>query len=86
MKRYMIEREIPGIGAMSVVELCGASRASNQAIGQLGGEVQWQHGYVAGDKTFCVHLARDEAAVRRHAERAASPRPRSPRCRGSSTR
>ena len=32
LKRYMIEREVPGIGQMSVTELCGAARASNQAL------------------------------------------------------
>lgn len=73
MKRYIIERGIPGIGAMSVVELCGAARASNQAIGQLAGEVQWQHSYVAGDKTFCVYLARDETTIHRHAELSGIP-------------
>ena len=36
MKRYLIERDIPGIGDMSIVELCGAARASNQAIEKIG--------------------------------------------------
>lgn len=73
MKRYVIERDIPGIGSMSVVELCGAARASNQAISQIGGDVQWQHSYVAGDKTFCIYLARDEPTIRRHAELSGIP-------------
>lgn len=73
LKRFLIEREIPGVGAMSVIELCGAARASNQAIGQLGGQVQWQHSYVADDRTFCVYLASDEAVIRRHAELSGIP-------------
>ena len=73
MKRYMIERDIPGVGAMSIVELCGAARASNQAISQLEGDVQWQHSYVAGEKTFCVYIAKDETAIRRHAELSGIP-------------
>ena len=36
LKRFLIEREIPGIGGSSIVELCGAARASNQAIGKIG--------------------------------------------------
>ena len=32
LKRYMIEREIPGIGGMSIVELCGAARSSKSAM------------------------------------------------------
>ena len=57
MKRYMIERPIPGIGQMSVTELCGAARASNGALKKLSPKVQWQHSYVAADKTFCIYLA-----------------------------
>ncbi|MCK4861279.1 MAG: DUF4242 domain-containing protein [Rhodobacteraceae bacterium] len=72
MKRFIIEREIPGIGGMSVVELCGAARASNQALSQLP-TVQWQHSYVADDKTFCVYLAEDEDAVKKHAELSGFP-------------
>jgi len=73
LKRYLIERDIPGIGGMSIVELCGAARASNRAIEQLDGAVQWQHSYVAGDKTFCIYLAESEDAIRRHAELSGIP-------------
>lgn len=73
LKRFMIERDIPGIGGMSIVELCGAARASNRAIEQLDGKVQWQHSYVGGDQTFCIYLAEDEDSVRRHAELSGIP-------------
>ena len=67
MKRFLIERNIPGVGTMSNIELCGAARASNQALSKLAPKVQWQHSYVASNKTFCVYLAEDEAAIREHA-------------------
>lgn len=73
LKRFIIEREIPGIGQMSVTELCGAARASNQALGQIGPSIQWQHSYVAGDKTFCVYIADSEEAIRRHSELSGIP-------------
>jgi hypothetical protein len=73
MKRYVIERDVPGIGAMSPTELCGAARASNQALAQLAPRVQWDHSYVAADKTFCVYLAEDEEAVRAHAQLSGFP-------------
>ncbi len=73
LKRYIVERELPGIGSMSLVELCGAARASNQAIDQIGTDVQWQHSYIAGDKTFCVYLAKDEATINQHAELSGIP-------------
>lgn len=73
LRRFMIEREIPGIGAMSTVELCGAARASNQAIDQLGKDIQWQHSYVADNKTYCIYLAKDEPTIRKHAEMSGIP-------------
>ncbi len=73
MKRYMIERDIPGIGNFSVTELCGAARASNQALNTIGPAIQWQHSYVAGSKTFCVYLADGEDSIRRHAELSGIP-------------
>ncbi len=73
MKRFVIERDIPGIGQMSVTELCGASRASNQAIAEIGSSIQWQHSYVAGDKTFCIYLAESEDAIQKHSEKSGIP-------------
>jgi hypothetical protein len=73
LKRFLIERDIPGIGGMSVVELCGAARTSNRAIEQVGNGLQWQHSYVAGDKTFCIYLAENEDAIRRHSELSGIP-------------
>ncbi|MDJ0813221.1 MAG: DUF4242 domain-containing protein [Woeseiaceae bacterium] len=73
LKRFIIERDIPGIGSMSLVELCGAARASNQAIDQIGADLQWVNSYVAGDKTFCVYLAKDEATINKHAELSGIP-------------
>lgn len=68
LKRYLIEREIPGVGGMSIVELCGAARTSNCAIDELQPKIQWQHSYVAGDRTFCVYLADGEETIRKHSE------------------
>jgi arginine repressor len=73
LKRYIVERDIPSIGSMSLTELCGAARASNQAIDQIGADLQWVHSYVAGDKTYCVYLAKDEATINKHAELSGIP-------------
>jgi hypothetical protein len=42
LKGFMIERDIPGIGQMSLTELCGAARASNHALDRIGSNIQWQ--------------------------------------------
>lgn len=68
MKRYVIEREIPNIGSFAAEQLRDASSTSNDALAQLAPQVQWVSSYVAANKTFCVYLATDEDAIRRHAE------------------
>jgi hypothetical protein len=73
MRKYIIERGIPGVGRMNSDELCGAAATSNGALAKLAPRVQWQHSYVTGDKTFCVYLAEDEAAVREHASLSGFP-------------
>lgn len=73
MKKYVIEREIPTIGGMSQSELGGAAKTSNAALAQLAPRVQWQHSYVTADKTFCIYLAEDEAAINKHAELSGFP-------------
>jgi hypothetical protein len=68
MKRYMIERDIPEVGSFEREQLRDASKTSNKALAQLAPRVQWDHSYVAGDKTFCVYLAENEDAIHKHAE------------------
>jgi hypothetical protein len=67
MNRYLIERDIPGVGRLTRPELKGAAAKSNEALAKLGGTVQWVQSYVVTDKTFCVYLADSEEAVREHA-------------------
>jgi hypothetical protein len=73
MKRYMIERDLPGVGGLKGNELSAAATKSNAALGELEGRAQWVHSYVAGDKTFCVYLASDEQAIHEHARRSGFP-------------
>jgi hypothetical protein len=73
MKRYLIERNIPGVGRMNGQELKGASATSNQALAKLAGKVQWVNSYVTDDKTYCVYLAEQEALVHEHAKLSGFP-------------
>ena len=68
LKRYVIERDIPNIGAASEQELSGAAATSNSALATLSPRVQWEHSYVTSNKTFCVYLAEGEDAIREHAK------------------
>lgn len=73
MKRYVIERSLPGIGKLSGKELKGAAETSNGALAKLAGKAQWIHSYVADDKTFCVYFAENEDAVLQHAKLSGFP-------------
>jgi hypothetical protein len=73
MKKYVIEREIAGIGATDKAGLREAAQTSNAALAKLGPDIQWQESYVTGDKTFCVYLAKDEEIVREHARLSGFP-------------
>lgn len=73
MKAYVIERDLPGVGGLSADDLSGAAARSNAALADLAPRVQWQHSYVASDKTFCIYLAEDEDAIREHARLSGFP-------------
>ncbi len=73
MKRYIIEREVPGIGSLDSDHLRGAAAKSCEALNQLGPKAQWIESFVAADKTFCVYLAEDEDAIRKHAKLSGFP-------------
>ena len=73
MPRYVIEREMPGVGELSAEELRGASTNSNGVLAEMGPDIQWVESYVTGDKIYCVYIAANEALVRQHARQAGFP-------------
>lgn len=73
MPKYVIEREMPGVGALAGPELKAASQKSCSVLRELGPSVQWLQSYVTADKLYCVYIAPDEAAVREHARRGGFP-------------
>ena len=73
MKKYIIERDIPGVDKLNAEELKGAAAASNAALAQLGSKVQWVESFVTKDKTFCLYLAEDEAVIQEHARLSGFP-------------
>jgi Nickel responsive protein SCO4226-like len=68
MRKFMIERALPGIGGARREELKAVAQRSNEALRDLGPGIQWIESYVADNRTFCVYLAEDESLIRRHAE------------------
>ena len=76
MPRFIIEREIPDIGSAEREALRAAAEKSNGVLSDMRAErknIQWEHSYVTGDRTFCIYVADSEALVQEHAERSGYP-------------
>ena len=76
MPRFVIERDIPEIGSADRDALRAAAHKSNGVLGDMQAEkknIQWEHSYVAGNKTFCIYIAESEKLVQEHAERSGFP-------------
>lgn len=73
MPRFIIERDIPGIGSADREAYKAAANKSNDVLAQLAPDIQWEHSYVAGDKTFCVYLSKNEDLIHKHAEMSGFP-------------
>jgi len=76
MPRYVIERDIPKIGTAEREDLRGAAEKSNGVLAEMKAEqknIQWEHSYVAENKTFCIYIADSLALIQEHAERSGFP-------------
>ena len=73
MTQFVIEREIPGAGALTETQIREMSLRSLQTLKEMGPQIQWLHSYVTEDKVYCVYLAPDENSIREHARRVGIP-------------
>ena len=73
MKRYVIERDLPGVGGMNRAQFKDVAATSNTALAKLAGKAQWEHSYIVDNKSFCIYLAEGEAAVKEHAKLSGFP-------------
>ena len=76
MPKYVIQRNIPDIGLADAEQLREAATKSNVVLAQMQAEhknIQWDHSYVTGDKTFCVYISENEELIYEHSERSGFP-------------
>lgn len=66
MPKYVIERDMPGAGGLSVGELHAASQKSCAVLDKQGPHIQWVESYVTGDKLYCIYIAPDKAMIEEH--------------------
>jgi hypothetical protein len=68
MKKFIIERKLPGAGNMTVEELQAISKTSNAVITILDKPYKWIQSFVTEDKIYCIHEADNEDDIREHAK------------------
>jgi hypothetical protein len=73
MPRYVIERHLPGAGALGTAELRAVAQKSCLALSSLGSDVKWEQSYVTDDTVYCVYEAPNEELIREHARRGGFP-------------
>jgi hypothetical protein len=67
MKKYIIERKVPGVGNMTAEELQAISKTSVAVITILGKPYNWIESFVTENKIYCIHEAENEDDIREHA-------------------
>jgi hypothetical protein len=73
MPKFVIERDIPGVGKLSPQQLQAISQKSCGVLQEMGPRIQWIHSYVTDEKIYCVYIAPDEETVRKHAQQGGFP-------------
>jgi hypothetical protein len=73
LRKYIIERNVPGIGNHPAEAYCGIAQQSKDVLVQQGTGIQWLESFVAADKTYCVYLADSEARIHEHARLSGFP-------------
>jgi hypothetical protein len=73
MPKFVIEREIPGAGALTDEQLQAISQKSCGVLSNLGPSIQWVQSFVTDNKIYCVYIAPNEQMVREHASQGGFP-------------
>jgi len=67
MKKFVVERNLPGAGNLTAEELQAISKTSCDVVNSIGKPYHWIQSFVTDDKIYCIHIAESEEVVREHA-------------------
>ena len=74
MKTYLIQRNLPDAGKLTLRDRKAIAIKSCKVIEELGHEnIEWIHSYITGDNLWCVYRAESEEILREHARRGNFP-------------
>ena len=67
MKKFIVERKLPGAGNMTARELKDISKTTVEVISALGKPYSWVQSFVTDDKIYCIHIAESKDVIKEHA-------------------
>jgi Protein of unknown function (DUF4242) len=73
MKKFIIERELPGAGKLTASELKAIAEKSFAVMESMEVPYHWIQTFVTDHKLYCVHVAPDQEAVIQHAQQGGFP-------------
>jgi len=73
MKKFVIERILPGASNLSEEELRNISQIFNETANNLGTPYSWIQSFITEDKIYCIHIAESREAIREHSKIARFP-------------
>ena len=71
MKRFLIKRDMEGVGSAPKNDLNNAGKKSEEVLEKMrteGKNIQQEQSYVLGNQVFCVYLADNVELIKEHAE------------------
>ena len=76
MKKFLIRREMEGVGSIPKHDLNNACKGSEEVLEAMraeGKNIMQEQSYVVGNAIFCVYNADNEGLIREHSERSGVP-------------
>jgi hypothetical protein len=74
MKTYLIKRNLPEAGKLTLSDRVDIAKRSCAIIDELGHDnIQWQHSYITNDNIWCIYKAIDQEILKEHARRGNFP-------------
>lgn len=73
MKKFIIERNLPGAGNLTAEELENMSKISMATISVLNKPYRWIQSFITEDKIYCIHEAENVQDIREHSRCADFP-------------
>lgn len=73
MPKFIVERDLQGIGGSSPQDLAEIARKSCESMESIGTKIQWIQSFIANDRTYCMFIAPDKETIMEHAQKGGFP-------------